>query len=72
MRLGRGALMAKFDLKGAYRCFPICELDRYLLGMYWEGNYYADLALSFGVARAPGIFNRGGDLLEWILVIRTL
>ena len=66
MRLGRGALMAKFDLSLAYGRFPIYESDRYLLGMCWEGNYYVDLALPFGVARAPNIFNRGGDLLECI------
>ena len=52
MRLSRGALMAKFDLSRAYLCFPICESDRYILGMYWEGNYYVDIALPFRVARA--------------------
>ena len=54
--------MEKFDLSRAYLCFPICESNRYLLGMYWEGNYYVDVALPFGIARAPGIFN----LLEWM------
>ena len=67
MQLDRGALMAKFDLSGpVYRCFPICESDRYFLEMYWEGNYYVNLALPFGIARAPNTFNREGDLLEWI------
>ena len=35
--------------------------------MFWQGNYYVDLALPFGVSRAPNIFNRAGDLLQWIL-----
>ena len=35
--------------------------------MFWQGNYYADLALLFGVSRAPNIFNRAADLLRWIL-----
>ena len=34
--------------------------------MYWERNYHVNLALRLRVARAPDIFNRGGDLLEWI------
>ena len=40
MRYGKGALIAKFDLKRAYRAFPIRECDRYLLKMFWKDNYY--------------------------------
>ena len=72
MRFGRGALMAKFDVSRKYRCFPICESVRYLLEMYWERNYHVNLALRLDVARAPNIFNRGGDLLEWIFGDSTL
>ena len=36
VRLGMGALMAKLGLCRAYRCFHICESDRYLLEMYWK------------------------------------
>ena len=51
--------MAKFDLKRAYRSFPVRESDRYLLGMFWKNKYYVDLALPFGLCKAPNIFNRG-------------
>ena len=67
MRYGKGALMAKFDFKRAYRAFPIRECDRYLLGMFWKDLYYVDLALPFGLSKAPNIFNRGADLLEWAI-----
>jgi hypothetical protein len=33
--LGSGALMAKFDVKAAYRNIPIHPGDRFLLGMKW-------------------------------------
>ena len=33
---GRGALMAKFDLKVAYRQVPIHPDDRWMLGMEWN------------------------------------
>ena len=33
--------------------------------MFWKEKYYVDLALPFGLSRAPNIFNRGADLLEW-------
>ena len=58
--------MAKFDLKRAYHSFPVREPDRYLLGMFSKNKYYVDLALPFGLCKAPNIFNRGGDILEWV------
>ena len=57
MHYGKGALMAKFDLKRAYRAFPIRECDRRFLGMFWKDSYYVDLALPFGLSRAPNIFS---------------
>ena len=59
--------MAKFDLKRAYRAFPILECDRYLSGMFWKDHYYVDLTLPFGLSKAPNIFNRGADLPEWAI-----
>ena len=35
---GRGALMAKVDVKSAYRNVPIHPDDRWLMGMLWEGG----------------------------------
>ncbi len=67
-QLGRGALMAKFDVESAYRNVPVHPSDRYLLGMKWHNQYYIDLALPFGLRSAPFIFNSIADLVEWILV----
>ena len=67
-RLGKGALMAKFDVESAYRNVPVHPSDRHLLGMKWRNQYYVDLALPFGLRSAPFIFNAIADLVEWILV----
>ena len=67
-RLGKGALMAKFDVESAYRNVPVHPCDRYLLGMKWRNQYYVDLALPFGLRSAPFIFNAIADMVEWILV----
>ena len=41
---GRGALMAKIDVKSAYRNIPIHPDDRWLLGMMWDNAlYYAPI-----------------------------
>ena len=67
-RLGKGALMAKFDVESAYRNVPVHPSDRHLLGMKWRNQYYVDLALPFGLRSSPFIFNAIADLVEWILV----
>ena len=64
---GRGTLLAKFDAEFAYRNIPVHPEDRYLLGMKWQGNYFIDMALFFGLRSAPFIFSCFADLLEWIL-----
>ena len=67
MSLGRGTLLAKFDVESAYRIIPIHPNDRYLLGMQWQGNYFVDMALPFGLHSAPYIFSSVADLMELVL-----
>ena len=37
IKVGRGALMGKVDIKSAYRIIPVHPSDRHLLGMFWHG-----------------------------------
>ena len=67
MALGRGTLMAKFDLRCAYRLLPVHVEHRHFLGMRWRDQFYVDLALSFGIRSAPQIFSRFADILQFIL-----
>ena len=53
MSLGRGTLLAKFDVESAYRIIPVHPNDLYLLGMQWQGNYVVDITLPFGLPSAP-------------------
>ena len=53
MSLGRGTLLAKFDVESAYRIIPVHPNDLYLLGMQWQGNYFVDITLPFGLPSAP-------------------
>jgi len=39
-KLGRGALMAKVDVKSAYRIVPVSPENRLLLGMWWRGRVF--------------------------------
>ena len=64
---GKGALMAKEDLKNAFRLCPVRQEDWHLLGIHWRGKYYIDKCLPFGLRSAPYLFNMVADALEWTL-----
>ena len=70
MALGQGALIAKIDIKSAYRLIPVCHHDRQWLGMKWKGLVYVDgmLPFKFGLRSASKIFNAVADALQWILL----
>ena len=63
--LGKGNLMAKLDIKSAYRKVPVHHEDRPLLGMEWLGELCMDACLPFGLWSAPRIFTALADALEW-------
>ena len=65
--MGQGALLAKVDIKSAYRIIPVHPDDHPLLGMMWKGALYVDSALPFGLRSAPKISTSLADTLEWRL-----
>ena len=56
--------MAKMDIKIAFRVVPVHPDDRMLLGMMWDGHYYVDGVLPFGLRSAPKIFNALANALQ--------
>lgn len=64
---GQGAMLAKIDVKQAYRNIPVHPEDRPLLGMAWRGKVYLDKVLPFGLRSAPLIFSAIADALQWII-----
>ena len=61
---GREALIAKVDVKSAYRQVSIHPADRWLMGILWKGSLYVDTALPFGLLSAPKIFTAVADAVE--------
>lgn len=66
-RLGKGTLLAKIDIKSAYRLVPVHRHDHQLLGIEWKGAYYVDGALPFGLRSAPKTFTAVADALQWVM-----
>ena len=64
--LGQGALLAKMDLREAYRSVPVHPFDRHLLAVQWQSIIYVDGALPFGLRSAPKLFSALADSLLWI------
>lgn len=61
---GQGALLAKIDIRSAFRLIPVHPADRHFLCMLWGDQIFVDTCLPFGLRSAPKPFNI--DLLEWI------
>ena len=70
--LGRGALLAKFDIANAYRAIPVHPADRLLLGLSWRGDTLVDGALPFGLRSAPKLFTAVADALLWAIGRRNV
>ena len=59
--------LAKTDVESAYHLIPVHPEDRWLQAVEWQGSYYVDPMLPFGLRSAPTIFNAVADALEWCL-----
>lgn len=64
LQRGRGTLMAKMDIRYAYRNIPVHPSDRVLLSIR---ETYADATLPFGLRSAPLIYSAIADALQWIM-----
>ena len=65
LQLGKGTkLVAKLDVKKAFRLLPVHPTDQLLslLGMCWNGQ---NKTLPFGFRSGPKLFNVAADALQW-------
>jgi len=58
-------MLAKVDIRSAFRLHPVHPADRHLLGMRWRSNAYH--CIPFGLQSAPKLFNILADFLAWIM-----
>ena len=64
----KGALLSKIDIRDAYRIIPVHPGDWWLLGMKWNGQFFIDTRLPFGLRSAPKIFSAVADALQWVMI----
>ena len=66
-RLGEGALMAKSDVKSAFRIVPVRTADHHLLVYKLANSYYYDVVLPFGCRSSPYLFCQISEAVRWIV-----
>ncbi len=69
-QLGVGTVMAKADIKSAFRLIPIHPECYHLFCFQVGGLYYIDRCLQMGCAMSCQIFEKFSTALEWILKIK--
>ena len=68
--IGPGCLVAKADIKDAFRIIPIHPADHRLLGMSWQGQFYVDRCLPMGCSTSCRTFEHFAQALQWILATK--
>ena len=63
--VGRGALMAKSDIKSAFRLLPVHPDDFNLLGFTFDGSFYYDKCMPMGCSISCVTFERFSTFLEY-------
>jgi hypothetical protein len=69
--LGPSALIAKRDLKSAYRILPIRIEDFSLLGIKIDNKYYVDKFLPMGLSQSASLFEKFSTFLHWLVVTKA-
>ena len=65
-QLGRGTLLAKINLKRAFRQCPVWPADWHLLGLHWQGEFYHDKCLPFGLHSSSLLCDTLASALEHV------
>lgn len=63
--LGKGAEIAKIDIRKAFRLLPINPADFDLLGITFDGKFYIDKNLPFGCSISCSLFEKVATFLHW-------
>ncbi len=59
------------DIQAAYRHVPMDPADYRRLVFFFEGKFYCETFLPFGLSTGPAIWDQLGDLIQWIVEQRT-
>ena len=64
--LGRGCLLIKLDVEAAFKQVPVRPGDWPLLGFRWQGKYYYERVLPFGLRSSCRLWELFAAALHWL------
>ena len=68
LKIGKGCLISKADIKSAFRILPIAPDSYHLLGFQWNSAYFIDKSLPMGLSSACNKFELFSSAIQWILI----
>ena len=66
LKMGRGCLLIKLDVEAAYRQIPVRPEDWHLLGFFFEGKWYYERVLPFGLRSSCRLWDMFAAALHWL------
>ena len=66
-RNGKGAWLAKSDIKSAFRLLPVAPVDYELLGFTFQNKFYFDKCLPMGCSISCALFEKFSTFLEFCI-----
>ena len=66
LKVGRGALLYKRDIRRCYRQIPVDPKDTHLLGYHYDGHFYFDTSLPMGLSSAAYCAQRTTNMIRYI------
>lgn len=69
--LGKNALLAKRDIKSAFRLLPVHPSDFALLGMKFKGKYFYDKMMPMGCSISCNLFEKFSSFIHWLVIELT-
>ncbi|KAM4622292.1 uncharacterized protein O3C94_020114 [Discoglossus pictus] len=70
-RAGKGAWLAKVDIKSAFRLLPVNPDSFHLLGCQIGGKIFVDQCLPMGCCISCSYFEKFSSFLHWVLCVKT-
>ena len=69
IRLGRGCFLVKIDIEAAYKLVPVHPDDWFLLGFTWDGKYYYERVLPFGLRSSSRLWDLYAAALRHFIAV---
>ncbi|KAM4652054.1 uncharacterized protein O3C94_014389, partial [Discoglossus pictus] len=70
-KAGSGALLAKVNIKSAFRLLPVHPVSQRLLGCSILGKFFVDRCLPMGCSISCSFFEKFSTFLHWVLCAKT-